>query len=400
LTEPKEPLLVFGQPRRSNCQWRAFPPACDSRPAGFTLIELLVVIAIIAVLIALLLPAVQAAREAARRVQCTNNLKQIGLALHNYHQTNNCFPPGSLVYFSPAVLTGTQEANWSPSVHSRLLGNLEQQALYNAMNWSVGVNYDPYGSFANSTVSLTRLYAFLCPSDPAPTRLGMGSAPLSSNNATGNNYFASMGSSLEWNGTYTAAPPNGLFQYVGTTGNGRIGITNIQDGTSNTIAFGEWRQGSGIYKTVTIPTDIIMIGSLPNGVGHNNGTMNMPNPVLIANFPAWLQKCAAGAAATANRGNWKTVSLGSDWVVGIMGDTLGNVLLPPNPPYPNCNNSTGKADGISDAGVYGMSSYHPGGGNVLLADGSVRFLKNSTNQSAVWALGSIAQGEVLSADSY
>ena len=126
---------------------------------GFTLIELLVVIAIIAVLIALLLPAVQAAREAARRVSCVNNLKQIGLALHNYHQINDVFPPGGFPAYTPTVNTGN---NACPSAHARLLPFLEQQPLYNALNWSLTVINDPapgngYGPYANSTVTITRL---------------------------------------------------------------------------------------------------------------------------------------------------------------------------------------------------------------------------------------------------
>src|SRR5438067_1459303 len=108
---------------------------------AFTLIELLVVIAIIAVLIALLLPAVQAAREAARRAQCVNNLKQIGLALHNYHSTNDCFPPGALALFQNGNIAdiANPKNNWGPSAHARMLGSLEQQALYNALNFYVGV---------------------------------------------------------------------------------------------------------------------------------------------------------------------------------------------------------------------------------------------------------------------
>jgi prepilin-type N-terminal cleavage/methylation domain-containing protein/prepilin-type processing-associated H-X9-DG protein len=365
---------------------------------GFTLIELLVVIAIIAVLIALLLPAVQAAREAARRAQCTNNLKQIGLAIHNYHQTNDCFPPGGF----PAYMPGQNNGNNScPSQHARLLPFIEQQPLYNALNWNLTVINDTafgggYGPYANVTVTVAKIATFLCPSDTPPGWNFVGSAPLPNYQTTGNNYFASVGSSLEFTSRQTGGPPNGPFSYVGEIGR-VVGLRNITDGSSNTIAFGEWRIGDGNNNQISIPTDIVFLGSLPNGTVRNNGTLNMPNPILVQNFPAWLQSCTA--AIQTSRTN-HTSRLGEAWMFDIIGFSLGNVLLPPNPKYPNCDSSTVASNTTQNPGMFGLSSRHPGGCNVLMCDGSVRFLKDSTNQTTLWALGSIAQGEVISADSY
>jgi prepilin-type N-terminal cleavage/methylation domain-containing protein/prepilin-type processing-associated H-X9-DG protein len=370
---------------------------------GFTLIELLVVIAVIAVLIALLLPAVQAAREAARRVQCVNNMKQIGLGLHNYHQTNNSFPPGGLPMMDFGSPGNWQDnASWSAS--ARMLNFLEQQALFNAANFSHEVDQYAYPVWVNLTVVGTRLAVFLCPSDQAPGWVGAGTAPLNTMMAPGNNYFASTGSSMEWRNTSSAqypgvgntssGPPNGVFMVGGAA----IGIQSITDGTSNTIAYGEWRVGSGTYTKITPATDIIMVGGLPTGVTKNTATVNMP--LGSAGLIPWLQTCAANVANTADRGNHKTISQGWCWSIALPGWTLGNVLVPPNSNYPGCNESTGSQNGLNYDGSYPMTSWHPGGANVLLCDGSVRFLKNSTNIQTVWSLGSRNQGEIVSSDSY
>ena len=357
-------------------------------------------IAIIAVLIALLLPAVQAAREAARRLQCVNNLKQIGLALHNYHQINDVFPPGGFPVYTPTANTGN---NSGPGAHARLLAFIEQQALHNALNWNLAVINDvaaidgAYGPYANATVTITRITTFLCPSDTPPGwNMTSGSQPLPNYQATGNNYFASVGSSLEFTSRQTGGPPNGPFSYVGEIGR-VVGLRNITDGSSNTIAFGEWRIGDGNNNQIQIPTDIVFIGTLPAGTARNNGTLNMPNPILVQNFPAWLQSCTA--AIQTSRTN-HTSRLGEAWMFDIIGFSLGNVLLPPNPKYPNCDSSTVASNVTQNPGMFGLSSRHPGGCNVAMGDGSVRFLKDSVNQTTIWALGSIAQGEVISADSY
>lgn len=161
------------------------------------------------------------------------------------------------------------------------------------MNWYVGVLVDTYRTQANSTVSITKLAVFLCPSDTPPSYIMTpGPAPLNSYTATGNSYFACMGSTLEFAGEQNGGPPNGMFQYVGTVGNGRIGVRNIRDGLTNSIAFGEWRMGSGIASQISVPQDVVYLGSLPSGTTRNNGTLNMPNPTLVASFPAWLNSCA------------------------------------------------------------------------------------------------------------
>jgi len=371
---------------------------CDARRtvrrrSGFTLIELLVVIAIIAVLIALLLPAVQAAREAARRIQCTNNLKQIGLALQNYHSAFNSFPPGALWGRRGDGTTGN---NRDFSAHARLLGFSEQQALYNAANFSLACFNDPtFGDWVNSTTTLTRVNMFLCPSDTAPSWNHVGSgAMFNKQQAPGNNYFASTGATLEFAGQQSGGPPNGVFEYVGDKGRSH-GIEEIRDGTSNTIAFGEWRIGSGNLNVVTIPTDIIFLGQFPAGTKRNDGSLNLPN--WAGSLPQWLSQCAAAAANPGNRFN-KTPTLGQNWALGLVGYSMGNLVLGPNPKYPNCSTNGGGT--IESVSMVGLSSRHPGGASVVLCDGSVRFLKDSISNATLWKLGSRAQGEIISSDEF
>jgi prepilin-type N-terminal cleavage/methylation domain-containing protein/prepilin-type processing-associated H-X9-DG protein len=359
--------------------------------AGFTLIELLVVIAIIAVLIALLLPAVQAAREAARRAQCVNNLKQIGLALHNYHQVNDSFPPGSIPMTNAA---GSVAANASFSAHSKLLGFTEQSALFNAANFLVSPYSEAVGIAMNTTVTSTRLAIFLCPSDTPPNWTMHGTDPITLYISPGNNYFASVGSSLENDGSQTGGPPNGVFMTIKPAGGRCIGLRDITDGSSNTIAFSEWRVGTGNNNITTIPTDICFSGQFPSGTAQNNGTLNMPNPTLVAAFPAWINFCTANVGALRNG---KTSAVGESWALADFGYTLGTMVLEPNPKYANCVVTT---SGVQNPGMMNAMSRHPGGANILKCDGSVGFLKDSTNRPVIWALGSRAQGEVVSSDAY
>jgi prepilin-type N-terminal cleavage/methylation domain-containing protein/prepilin-type processing-associated H-X9-DG protein len=324
---------------------------------GFTLIELLVVIAIIAILIALLLPAVQSAREAARRIQCTNNLKQIALAMHNYESASGSFPMGFCWQWY------NDGNGYSPAAGElvRVAPFIEQGGIFNSMNFSIPIYYS-----ANTTVCGAGLSVLWCPSDgsivnlrytiPAPGTFDGGPLPMT---------YSSYAGSL---GTWTYFPigtgadqtllsaMNGFFQYIGmpprvnpvviygasyaNTGSvSPVTIASITDGLSGTIAFGEH----------------------VHGLLSNSPTSNQ----AITDFYYY---------------NW--------WVSANYGDTCFTTFFPINPQnkvgvgYSNNN----QADNM----VLSASSYHPGGANFAFADGSVRFLKETINS---WQL--IANGQTV-----
>jgi prepilin-type N-terminal cleavage/methylation domain-containing protein/prepilin-type processing-associated H-X9-DG protein len=356
---------------------------------GFTLIELLVVIAIIAVLIALLLPAVQAAREAARRAQCVNNLKQIGLALHNYHQAVGVFPLGASEYLVSTNATRNNNFQWDNwSCHVMILPYLEQATLYNSANFSVG-NNEGVNFNINSTVTLTRILGFLCPSDPYA-----GKGPPNLNNANtsnDNNYVGSQGTTTMTPQVNSATGSTGLFYYYVS-----YGIQTITDGTSNTIAFSEALTGnptkSGGYNTYRGQA-VMNVTSLSACEFYDANQ----NQAAIFTGLAACNAAFMGPGANGQNNCWR----GIYWEVGANGMTWFNTIVPPNSkqyPWGDCRDQGG---GWPDESTFATaSSNHPGGVNVTMADGSVRFVKDSINMTTWWALGTKANNEVFSADSY
>ena len=315
-----------------------------SRTSGFTLIELLVVMAIIAILVGLLLPAVQKVREAAARMSCSNNLKQMALAMHSYHDANNKLPPA--------------RDDMEFSAHVYLLPYIEQQNVCMMMNMMM-----PWDDMSNSMVAATRIKTFICPSDPQSNSVPAMWAP--------NNYRVNQGSGLLWgmppsdpsNVNYGMPAPNGPFYLNSSTK-----LTSISDGTSNTAMMSEHP-----------------VGSLVAGVVNPNNTQRLGQSVGLypANADQAYQMCESVG--------WQNPSYNGMTNTGVRGSTG---IIPPPSIFmsdrrilaPACTPAVGSAP---------RRSYHTNGVNLALCDGSIRFVNNSIPLAAWRAMGSMAGGEVV-----
>jgi prepilin-type N-terminal cleavage/methylation domain-containing protein/prepilin-type processing-associated H-X9-DG protein len=351
---------------------------------GFTLIELLVVIAIIAVLIALLLPAVQSAREAARRSQCVNNLKQIGLAVHNYIQVNDIVPPAGSWYTTKALNyadypTGSSTAGYvyngpfptNASMKLRLLPFLEQQSLYNAYNWGQGdLTPAQVKTGPNTTVMYTTLNPFLCPSDPNPgdvtnlNQYGIGPGCT--------NYPNNMGVEPNVSGGVLNGPSwyMGGDQYLGRP----VPLAAVTDGTSNTVMFSEWVKGSSGSNTA--PLGVVYQDT--NGPTTGNAVADAAACQRMT-IKAWDYKGQYWSQQDSGRG-------GGYWHITT-------------PNTKSCDQISGFS-WYNVGSLLGPGSYHPGGVNMLFLDGSTRFIKSSISPQAYYGMATVSMGEVVSSDAY
>jgi len=359
---------------------------------GFTLIELLVVIAIIGVLIALLLPAVQMAREAARLSSCTNNLKQIGLAIHNYHDAFNILPPGMRRNQYPA--TGALEAWGGWSCHSMLLPYLDRSDVSAQLNFDVSsYRTDSTASatgIANYTIMATVINTFLCPSDPTKQcgTIGSSTTPQLVARCPGNNYPCSVGDSTVF-GTFNTYNSRGPFWIDSNCTFGQIA-----DGLKNTIFFSERLKGT---QNMSIKSRAHVWANAPAWPTTAPVT-GIRVPILMApgQFDTYVTSCNAYRDAQPfGSANYRGQA-GRFWHVGMFTYAFFNTIHTPNSPNADCEE--GGCGEFDCSGEYTACSQHPGGVNTLMGDGSVQFYSESIDRTVWWALGSRSGGETIQTD--
>jgi len=332
------------------------------RRRGFTLIELLVVIAIIAVLISLLLPAVQAAREAARRIHCTNNLKQLGLAVMNYESANHALPPQQTMI----IVGNAQPTSYSSwGISARLAPFMEMGPMYSAMNFSL-----KYSDGSNTTVSYLQVKYLLCPSESNPT-------PPSGSLFGVSNYGWSVGDWYVFGGG-GAIPNRSAFAV-----NVSRPLGAFTDGLSNSILAAEVRANQPLYKSCATPSGISATSfPVDNATSAAFVTANYTN----------------GCKADAGHIKW---SIGSACYDGFTTALTPNYrMMVGNPAVDIDYDTNDENNGGPTYAAVTSRSYHSGGVNTLFGDGSVKFIKSSVSSTSWRALGTIAGGEVISADSF
>jgi len=328
------------------------------RVVGFTLIELLVVIAIIAVLIALLLPAVQQAREAARRSQCKNNLKQLALGLHNYHDSFGMFP--KIKY---DIVGGSSW--WGTSIWTNTLPYIDQANVYNI--WNFNYNYD---NGANTTARHTRIATLRCPSDKAYAGAEAGCS-----------YGGSAGPRYN---LYTAGPGSGSGVFNRTI---ECAMRDITDGTSNTIMISEFLVGDNAMTSIS-DSDIARNAS-------PTAPANREFPTL-AEINATGVQCEAQANISGTTGTENSNSQnGRDWASPYPTQSIVGTAVPPNWQYHSCMFGGGYGLCADRDGYVAARSRHTGGVQAAMADGSVRFISSNINLLTWQHAGARGDGNVL-----